>query len=187
MKKHLITAAIIAGTVAGCNTDKMKTEKQEELKNTISYNQPEVMHNDGSVSFEVVQFLSEQKKTGIPQAMIDLLADPQTIEWKLDIVQWQDLPQFIRWKIHSYANQEHAILALRKKLSASEENPEWIVAFFDFTRWPWWPFPSELIVFSNQKEELKDPKVFKLTNNNELSSDDWKYKPENIINKKYIE
>ncbi len=188
--KHLITsAAIITGTALWwCNTDKIKTEKQEELKNTIDYNQVKPIHDANSIGFEVAEFLSEHQETGVPQAMIDLLANSKKeIEWRLDVINGENLPWFIKWKVSSYSNQKHALLALRKKLSASEENTEWIVAFFDFTRWAWWPSSSELIVFSNQRKDLKDTKVFKLTNNNELLSNDWKYKSENIINNEYID
>ena len=141
---------------------------------------------DWTMDWKVAQFLSAKKETGIPQAMIDLLASDE--RFGLEIHEGSELPSFIQWKVHSYANQEHALLILKGTWTANKNNPEDIKVFVDFTRWPWWPFPAKVIVWSTYKQRLQTPQIFTLTDNNKLLSAGGKTVDlKDVINTGYVE
>ena len=52
------------------------------------------MSKGNIMGWEMAQFLSANKETGIPQAMIDLLASDE--RWGLEIHEGSELPSFIQ-------------------------------------------------------------------------------------------
>jgi len=163
----------------------------DSLKNVLAHQQPEIVSKGNIMGWEMAQFLSANKETGIPQAMIDLLASDE--RFGLEIHEGSELPSFIQWKVRSYANQNHALLTQKHALAANERNPEGIVAFFDLTSWNWWPWPMQLIVYSQNKnwhEEWCEIQKLIITPDNKLKftadSKLW-FTAKEIINQAYVE
>lgn len=194
-KTLLIAGSILWAGLWWCN-DISKETKKDLWKNLnwseISIDTPEKNQNKNIINYTSAEFLSNSKETWVPQSMVHLLANFNTMEQThrtLETLEWSTLPKFIRGKVEGYENQNHNLLIKRDATTANEWNPEGIIAFFDFTRGEWWPSPAELIVYSAYHGTwTKTFTLQKINWKDAFVGDDGKtYSAKEIISKKFID
>ena len=126
----------------------------------------------------------------MPDAMNKFLVEnKKDIERQLQVYEWENLPKYIKEKTLSYANQKHALLVYRNKLSAGKGNEEGIMAYFDFTWWPGGPMPPELRVYSAYSKDLEKEKTFVVQKDDKTFMAQWDprwYPASYIINKEIL-